>query len=351
MTPETRPLSVEARAGGMSAAALLSVLLFTLSGCVVASDSAPEQPHATSEGSGGEGTDDAGTEEDDLEVIASSVTTSTDIGSDLQIDVYALERLENDLLRLRMGVTNNSSESFILGYGLSGSNDEDSASDISLIDSANQKRYRSLKHTDTSCFCNALPGALESGSTEELWVMYPNPPADVRSMSIVTPLTPPMLDVPVSRSSESVESGDLESDEVLNLTLISDSLDGDQTGRTESGDEVSIILSSDVLFDTGSSDLSNEAQEILEQVAQEIDDAGSSVVSVDGYADDTGNDAVNLPLSEDRAASVESSLIGLITRESITFEAAGHGSADPIASNATEEGRERNRRVSVTFEK
>lgn len=132
--------------------------------------------------------------------------------------------------------------------------------------------------------------------------------------------------------------------------MISDDTD-DNTGRTESEDEVSIILSSDVLFETNSAELNSNAHEILEQVAREINDARSPVVNIDGYADNTGSDSVNIPLSQDRAESVKSVLSELVTREGVSFEDEGHGSADPIGDNETEEGRERNRRVSVTFEK
>lgn len=181
--------------------------------------------------------------------------------------------------------------------------------------------------------------------------MYPAPPGNLNEMTVATPITPPMLDIPITSSPESVENVNLEDPQILDLTMISDSLDGDQTGRTESADDVSIILSSDILFETGSANLSSNAEEILEQVAREIDDATSSSVSIDGYADNTGNDAINIPLSQERAESVESALSDLITRDGVTFNVEGHGSADPIADNETEDGRERNRRVSVTFEK
>ena len=169
-------------------------------------------------------------------------------------------------------------------------------------------------------------------------------------MTVVTPLTPPMMGIPISESPESIESVDLADREILDLISISDDTDT-QTGRTEAGEEVSILLSSDVLFDTNSSELNSEAREILEQVAQEIDDASASTISIDGHADNTGNDSINIPLSQKRAESVESALADLITREGISFDSEGHGSVDPIANNDTEEGRERNRRVTVTFEK
>ncbi|MEE2053580.1 OmpA family protein [Nocardiopsis tropica] len=163
-------------------------------------------------------------------------------------------------------------------------------------------------------------------------------------------MTPPIMDVPITQSSETVENSGLEEPEIIPLTMISDNIE-DQTGRTENNDEVSIILASDVLFETNSADLSADSQEILAQVATEIDDASAGVVNIDGYADNTGNDSVNLPLSRERAEAVEGTLQELVSREGVTFEVEGHGSADPIADNETEEGRERNRRVTVTFAK
>lgn len=284
------------------------------------------------------------------EIVASSVTTSTELGNSLKLDIYSLERLNNNLLRLTIGITNNSSDRYRLYRGLGQEGDEYTASAISLIDSTNQKRYLSLNQSNGSCFCLPLEGAIESGETGVVWVIYPAPPKEVEEMTIVTPLTPPMLDVPISDSSETVENSGLDEPEILDLTVISDSLE-DNTGRSESNDEVSIILSSDVLFETNSSNLSRDAQEILEQVATEIDDAQSPTVSIDGHADNTGDDSVNIPLSQDRAEAVEEILSELVTRSGVSFEVKGHGSSDPIASNDTKEGQERNRRVSVTFEK
>ena len=289
-------------------------------------------------------------EDEGSDAIARSTTTSTNLGGDLQVEIHALERIDNEFLRLRIGVTNNSPEGFNIGFGLAEGNDQLSASYISLIDTENQKRYFSYDQSNGGCFCNSLDGPISSGTTETLWVIYPQPPDELETMTVVTPLTPPLLDVPISTSSETIEHNSLADPKILDLTMISDQLE-DQTGRTESTDEVSILLSSDVLFETNSSELNDTAQEILKQVAQEIDDANSSLVSIDGHADNTGNNEINTPLSKERAKSVESALLELITREGVSFQTEGHGSADPIADNSTEEGRERNRRVSVTFEK
>jgi outer membrane protein OmpA-like peptidoglycan-associated protein len=325
----------------------LSILTVT-SACVVSPDETPE-PDATDITSdpSQEHTEPA---EGEQEVIASTTSTSTTLGSDLQINVHALETVNNGLLRLRFEIENKSPENFFLYSGLSDTDNLHSASQVTLIDSINQNRHLSYKQTDGACLCSAIEGTIASGQSVDMWVIFPAPDASVESMTITTPMTPPILDVPISESTETVENSGLSEPEIIPLTMISDNIE-DQTGRTESNDEVSIILSSDVLFATGSSDLNSDAEEILAQVATEIDDASSSAVSIDGYADNTGNESINVPLSQERAESVESALSDLITRSGIEFETNGHGSSDPIATNDTEEGRERNRRVSVTFEK
>jgi outer membrane protein OmpA-like peptidoglycan-associated protein len=329
-------------------AATLSIVILS-SGCVVGSESPPEeQGNVSNEANPNP---EPGEEDSQAIAISSTITTTTDIGHELQIDVHGLERLENDLIRLRIGVTNNSNERFTLFDGLSEEGDQNTASQITLIDTENQQRYLSYDQSDGSCLCSTLAGgSISQGETAEMWVAYPEPPPETEVMTITTPLTPPLFDVPVSTSSETIETRGLAEPEILDLTMISDSLE-DQTGRTESNDEISIILSSDVLFETNSAELNSESQEILNQVAREINEASSNVVQIDGHADNTGSDSVNLPLSQERAESVENILSEMVNRNDVTFEVEGHGSSDPIAENNTEEGRERNRRVSVTFEK
>ena len=319
--------------------------LALITGCVVGTESEghPESSNTESHESSDENPGNN-------QPIASTVTSSTEIGNQLQIDIQALEAVDNGLLRLQLSITNNSESSFRISQGLSDSDNPYTANKVTLIDSVNQKRYLSYRQSDGSCFCLPFEGPIKSGETVDTWVIFPEAPPEVESMTITTPLTPPLLDIPISNSTESIENPGLQDPEILDLTMISDDLE-EQTGRSESGEEVSIILSSDVLFETNSSDLSNESQEILEQVATEIDEATSEVVNIDGYADNTGNDSVNIPLSLERAESVESQLNSLLQREDIAFKSDGHGSADPIAENDTEEGRERNRRVTVTFAK
>ena len=69
-------------------------------------------------------------------------------------------------------------------------------------------------------------------------------------------------------------------------------------------------------------------------------------VSIVGYTDSTGNDAINNPLSLERANSVRDYLAGRGVNPGIV-RTEGRGSHNPIASNATPEGRQMNRRVDI----
>jgi outer membrane protein OmpA-like peptidoglycan-associated protein len=104
-----------------------------------------------------------------------------------------------------------------------------------------------------------------------------------------------------------------------------------------------------VLFATDHSDLNAKAQSALEKVADEIDEHGSGTVAIDGYTDSVGTDAHNDALSKARANAVLKALESLVTSPDVTFTTAGHGEQDPVADNGTAEGRQLNRRVTVSF--
>lgn len=357
LTPKTRghtrgisPIAKKKERKNLIKRSLIAAISYSfLTGCVILSEeNFTEEPPPTKTPEARPTSPEEQSSE--TSILISTVTSSTEIGSDYQIDIYALERVGNDLLRLRFGVKNKSGKSYFFDDSLGGTSNPYTGGRITLLDPKNGTRHLSFTQSDGSCFCSILNEDIPPGETADMWVIFPEPPADVKSMTITTPITPPLFDVPISDSSEIIENTGLSDPEIIPLTMISDDTK-DNTGRTEVGDEVSIILSSDVLFETNSSQLNPEAHEILEQVAQEINDARSPVVNIDGYADNTGSDSINIPLSENRAEEVESTLSSLISRENVTFEVNGHGSADPIGDNDTEEGRERNRRVSVTFEK
>jgi outer membrane protein OmpA-like peptidoglycan-associated protein len=103
-------------------------------------------------------------------------------------------------------------------------------------------------------------------------------------------------------------------------------------------------------FETGSATLTKTSNQQLEHLAAVLKAYGNVSVNVAGYTDNTGDAAANKKLSSDRAASVKQSLVNLgIPASRITDQ--GFGPEKPIASNDTEEGRAKNRRVELVVMK
>ncbi len=118
---------------------------------------------------------------------------------------------------------------------------------------------------------------------------------------------------------------------------------GIEVNRT-ADNRLQVNVPSDISFDVGRSALRPALHPVLDKFAAGLD--GNMRVLVVGHTDSTGNDAINNPLSVDRAASVRDYLVmrGVSpTRISID----GKGSKQPIADNTTTEGRARNRRVEI----
>lgn len=110
--------------------------------------------------------------------------------------------------------------------------------------------------------------------------------------------------------------------------------------------QVRLLLQGNANFATDSAVLSPIAKENLDHFMNVNQAVSLHRVTVTGYTDATGSEAHNLKLSEARAMAVVQYLRdgGLKADQ---FTARGLGSADPVASNATAEGRMQNRRVDV----
>jgi outer membrane protein OmpA-like peptidoglycan-associated protein len=99
-------------------------------------------------------------------------------------------------------------------------------------------------------------------------------------------------------------------------------------------------------FETGSAALRPTSQEQLRNVAEILKAYPNVAVKLGGYTDNTGNAAQNLKLSQDRANTTMRELVALgIDNSRIAAE--GYGNQFPVADNATEEGRQRNRRIDI----
>ncbi len=102
----------------------------------------------------------------------------------------------------------------------------------------------------------------------------------------------------------------------------------------------------ELLFELGESDLSRDAKKRLDKLAKTLIAYPDTRISVTGFTDDLGSEAVNQQLSTARAKAVRDHLL----EEDVPayrLEADGYGSAAPVASNSTLAGRKANRRVEV----
>ena len=118
---------------------------------------------------------------------------------------------------------------------------------------------------------------------------------------------------------------------------------GVEVTRTEDN-QLRLHVPGDLSFDTGRADLRPSMRPVLDQFAREI---GSGMhVNIIGHTDNSGNDALNQPLSLQRAETVRDYLAARGVPSS-QMTVAGRGSREPLAGNDTEQGRERNRRVEI----
>lgn len=111
-------------------------------------------------------------------------------------------------------------------------------------------------------------------------------------------------------------------------------------------DAIRLVLGSSVLFNTNSYTLSATADAALAKVAYNLKQFPNTDVTIVGYTDNTGTDAINNKLSLERAQAVRDYLEAQGVASG-RLQAIGDGSNNPIASNATAAGRAQNRRVEM----
>ena len=110
--------------------------------------------------------------------------------------------------------------------------------------------------------------------------------------------------------------------------------------------QLKLNIPSDISFDTGRAEIKPNLQPILNQFAQGLGSQPGTEVLIVGHTDSTGSDAINNPLSLQRANSARSYLMNRgVDGNRIRTE--GKGSYQPVADNGTEAGRARNRRIEI----
>lgn len=110
--------------------------------------------------------------------------------------------------------------------------------------------------------------------------------------------------------------------------------------------QLKLDIPSDVSFDTNRYEIKSNLRPILDRFANTLNQNPVTMVTIIGHTDSTGTDAINNPLSVNRAAATRDYLVdrGVATNR-IAID--GRGSREPIADNNTVDGRAKNRRVEI----
>ena len=114
------------------------------------------------------------------------------------------------------------------------------------------------------------------------------------------------------------------------------------------GEGIKITFDSGILFDTNSSALRPASTADINKLATTLKEYPDTNILVEGHTDNTGTDAINQPLSENRAQAVANGLTAQgVASSRITTK--GYGSTQPVADNSTDAGKQANRRVEVAI--
>lgn len=110
--------------------------------------------------------------------------------------------------------------------------------------------------------------------------------------------------------------------------------------------QLKLDIPSDISFDVGRADIKPQMRPVLDRFAQNLNGYPATTVRIVGHTDNTGSDAINDPLSINRAASTRDYLVSRnVAPSRITID--GRGEREPIADNSTARGRAMNRRVEI----
>ena len=120
---------------------------------------------------------------------------------------------------------------------------------------------------------------------------------------------------------------------------------GVEVSRT-TDNQLKLNIPNDISFDLNSAAIRPAMRSVLDPFANQLRGDTATRISIVGHTDSSGSDAINDPLSVERARSVRDYLVtrGVAADH---VQTAGRGDREPIAENTTEQGRARNRRVEI----
>jgi outer membrane protein OmpA-like peptidoglycan-associated protein len=120
-----------------------------------------------------------------------------------------------------------------------------------------------------------------------------------------------------------------------------------ERGRVQGDlDVLTVTFKSDFMFDVNSSTILPGAYDELNRVAKVLNQYPQTNITIAGHTDSTGTEEYNLRLSQRRAEAVKNALVGMGV-SAARMTTIGYGESKPVAGNATEAGKQQNRRVEI----
>ncbi|MBG6065946.1 OmpA family protein [Micromonospora ureilytica] len=290
--------------------------------------------------------------------------TRSTMTENLKVEVVGLNRVKGRHLVVQVRLSNTGTDRRLSWAGELGDHTRPLgeitwASGIGVLDALARTWLLPYKPAGAACLCSnrdrdGLGQFIDPGRSITVYAVLPAPSGNPTTTTVVTPVGPPMLDVPITDDPPAGDFPDPDAEPVTPITrrliLASESLDKSEE-TADDGKDLQINLSADVLFAVDKATLTPKARSVIARTAKLIDASPATVVTVAGHADSSGTDAINNPLSLRRAHAVQHALTALLTRKGVRFHTEGHGSHRPLYRNDTDEGKRRNRRVTVTFPK
>lgn len=174
-------------------------------------------------------------------------------------------------------------------------------------------------------------------------------------VSMKTPAVP-VVDIAAQTSSEApaLKRQPLRTDMDADNDGVVDTIDEcpatpDSVAVDSFGCPVSLYLHTKVTFPAGEIIASERIKTQVERIGYVLQQNPDSKVVVAGHTDNAGDSAANMQLSKHRAQSIKQLLMLMYNIDASRITATGYGETRPLVSNATEEGRQRNRRVELTL--
>lgn len=255
----------------------------------------------------------------------------------------------------------------------------ETTSDVAVVDVEGMKAYTPVINEQEACYCSdfltalpseygvdvepapgkayvmyailpELPESLESATVKVAGKVFTDVPVEDGEMTPEVDADEPILvgtGWPELEPSSIQEVGDLDRF-VYSLSKNSAVLDSGISNREEE-EQTSIDISASVLFDIDEAALTENAAAEVRTAAGQIKDSGiTGAITVTGHTDSVGTEEHNQDLSERRAEAVVEEITAHLP-DDIEVESAGKGETEPIASNETDAGKQKNRRVTITI--